>query len=83
MTEEKTGGFGLQWQMLVGFIVGLAFGLIANATSGATPRGSRSSPPMSPGRSGRSSCACCSCWSFPCCSRRWSSASPKWATSAR
>ena len=33
MTEEKTGGFGLQWQMLVGFIVGLVFGLIANATS--------------------------------------------------
>jgi len=33
MTEEKTGGFGLQWQMLVGFIVGLTFGLIANATS--------------------------------------------------
>ncbi|HXG99417.1 MAG TPA: dicarboxylate/amino acid:cation symporter [Sphingomicrobium sp.] len=33
MTEEKTGGFGLQWQMLVGFIVGLSAGLIANATS--------------------------------------------------
>ena len=33
MTEEKKGGFGLQWQMLVGFIVGLTFGLIANATS--------------------------------------------------
>ncbi len=32
MTEQKKGGFGLQWQMLVGFIVGLAFGLIAYAT---------------------------------------------------
>src|SRR3990170_8856128 len=32
MTEQKTGGFGLQWQMLVGFIVGLTFGLIAYAT---------------------------------------------------
>ena len=33
MTEGMTRGFGLQWQMLVGFIVGLAAGLIANATS--------------------------------------------------
>ena len=32
MTEEKTGGFGLQWQMLIGFIVGLTFGLIVYAT---------------------------------------------------
>src|SRR5688572_9795956 len=32
MTDEKKGGFGLQWQMLVGFIVGLTFGLIAYAT---------------------------------------------------
>ncbi len=33
MTDETTRGFGLQWQMLVGFIVGLVAGLIANATS--------------------------------------------------
>jgi len=33
MTEDKTRGFGLQWQMLVGFIIGLAAGLVANATS--------------------------------------------------
>ncbi|MCY7339355.1 MAG: dicarboxylate/amino acid:cation symporter [Sphingomonas bacterium] len=33
MTEHKTSGFGLQWQMLAGFIVGLTLGLIANATS--------------------------------------------------
>jgi Na+/H+-dicarboxylate symporter len=32
MTEQKKGGFGLQWQMLVGFVVGLTFGLIAYAT---------------------------------------------------
>ena len=32
MTDERKGGFGLQWQMLVGFIVGLTFGLIAYAT---------------------------------------------------
>ena len=32
MTDEKKGGFGLQWQMLVGFLVGLTFGLIAYAT---------------------------------------------------
>jgi DAACS family dicarboxylate/amino acid:cation (Na+ or H+) symporter len=33
MDQETTRGFGLQWQMLVGFIVGLGAGLIANATS--------------------------------------------------
>ena len=32
MTQEKKGGFGLQWQMLVGFIVGLTLGLIAYTT---------------------------------------------------
>src|SRR3990170_2275505 len=32
MTEQKKGGFGLQWQMLVGFIVGLTLGLIAYTT---------------------------------------------------
>lgn len=29
----KKGGFGLQWQMLVGFVVGLTFGMIAYATA--------------------------------------------------
>src|SRR5687767_4518247 len=33
MEKEAARGFNLQWQMLVGFIVGLAGGLIANATS--------------------------------------------------
>ncbi|MDQ3074091.1 MAG: dicarboxylate/amino acid:cation symporter [Pseudomonadota bacterium] len=33
MEQETTRGFGLQWQMLVGFIVGLGAGLIANVTS--------------------------------------------------
>ena len=37
MTEMKQGGFSLQWQMLVGFVVGLALGLIANATSADAP----------------------------------------------
>src|SRR3989337_1427804 len=32
MTEQNKGGFGLQWQMLVGFIVGLTLGLIAYTT---------------------------------------------------
>ena len=83
MTEVKTRGFGLQWQMLIGFLVGLAAGLIANADRGGDAAWVERSPPTSPGRSGRSSCACCSCWSSRCCSRRWSSASPRWATSAR
>jgi Na+/H+-dicarboxylate symporter len=30
---EKKGGLALQWQMLIGFLVGLIFGLIAYATS--------------------------------------------------
>ncbi|WP_310466972.1 dicarboxylate/amino acid:cation symporter [Sphingomonas sp.] len=34
MREEKAQKFGLQYQMLVGFVVGLTFGLIANATAG-------------------------------------------------
>ena len=34
MSDVKEGGFGLQWQMLVGFVVGLVAGLIANMTSG-------------------------------------------------
>lgn len=33
MTEQKRGGFSLQWQMLAGFLVGLIAGLIANATA--------------------------------------------------
>ncbi|MBA3678299.1 MAG: dicarboxylate/amino acid:cation symporter [Sphingosinicella sp.] len=33
MTEDKTRGFGLQLQILVGFIVGFTAGLIANVTS--------------------------------------------------
>ena len=33
MTEQKRGGFSLQWQMLAGFLVGLSAGLIANATA--------------------------------------------------
>ena len=32
MTEDKKSGFGLQWQMLVGFIVGLVAGLIVYST---------------------------------------------------
>ena len=32
MTEEKKSGFGLQWQMLIGFIVGLVAGLIVYST---------------------------------------------------
>ena len=32
MTEDKKRGFGLQWQMLVGFIVGLVAGLIVYST---------------------------------------------------
>ncbi|MEO6360226.1 MAG: dicarboxylate/amino acid:cation symporter [Sphingomicrobium sp.] len=37
MTETQKGGFSLQWQMLVGFVVGLVLGLIANATSADAP----------------------------------------------
>ena len=32
MTEVKNSGFGLQWQMLVGFIIGLVAGLIVYST---------------------------------------------------
>src|SRR5919107_5538407 len=32
MTDERTRGFGLQWQMLVGFLVGLVSGLIVYST---------------------------------------------------
>ena len=31
---EKKGGIGLQWQMLIGFLVGLIAGLIVYATAG-------------------------------------------------
>ena len=34
---SKGRGISLQWQMLVGFLVGLLFGLIANATAGDAP----------------------------------------------
>src|SRR5687768_585967 len=34
MDETQTKGFGLQWQMLVGFVVGLTAGLIAHAVGG-------------------------------------------------
>ena len=34
MSEVKMRGFGLQWQMLAGFLIGLAAGLIANAVGG-------------------------------------------------
>jgi Na+/H+-dicarboxylate symporter len=33
MTEQKRGGFSLQWQMLAGFLVGLIAGLIANVAA--------------------------------------------------
>jgi DAACS family dicarboxylate/amino acid:cation (Na+ or H+) symporter len=33
MTEQKRGGFSLQWQMLTGFLVGLIAGLIANVAA--------------------------------------------------
>jgi Na+/H+-dicarboxylate symporter len=33
MTEQKRGGFSLQWQMLAGFLVGLVAGLIANVAA--------------------------------------------------
>ena len=32
MTEQKRGGFSLQWQMLVGFLIGLIAGLVVYAT---------------------------------------------------
>src|SRR5919106_2380404 len=32
MTDARTRGFGLQWQMLVGFVVGLVLGLIVYST---------------------------------------------------
>jgi hypothetical protein len=32
MTEHSFRGISLQWQMLIGFLVGLAAGLIVNAT---------------------------------------------------
>lgn len=35
MDEVQAKGLGLQWQMLIGFILGLTAGLIANATGGA------------------------------------------------
>ena len=34
MAEVKKRGIALQWQMLIGFLVGLVLGLIANATAG-------------------------------------------------
>ena len=34
MTVSERKGIALQWQMLIGFMVGLIFGLIANATAG-------------------------------------------------
>ena len=34
MDETQAKGFGLQWQMLVGFVVGLTAGLIAHAVGG-------------------------------------------------
>ena len=34
MASSESRGISLQWQMLVGFLVGLVFGLIANATAG-------------------------------------------------
>ncbi|WP_237219836.1 dicarboxylate/amino acid:cation symporter [Sphingomonas arenae] len=34
MDEVQAKGLGLQWQMLIGFVVGLAAGLIANAAGG-------------------------------------------------
>ena len=33
MTTTERKGIALQWQMLIGFLIGLTFGLIANATS--------------------------------------------------
>ena len=33
LTQPRTGGIGLQWQMLIGFLVGLIFGLIVYATA--------------------------------------------------
>ncbi len=33
----KKGGLALQWQMLIGFLFGLVFGLIANATAAGAP----------------------------------------------
>ncbi len=33
MARSDRQGIGLQWQMLIGFLVGLTFGLIANATA--------------------------------------------------
>ena len=36
--ETQAKGLGLQWQMLIGFVVGLAAGLIANATGGPDAR---------------------------------------------
>ncbi len=35
MDETKSKGLGLQWQMLIGFLVGLTAGLIAHAAGGA------------------------------------------------
>ena len=32
MTDARSRGFGLQWQMLVGFLVGLVLGLIVYST---------------------------------------------------
>jgi DAACS family dicarboxylate/amino acid:cation (Na+ or H+) symporter len=34
MTTSEQKGIALQWQMLIGFLVGLVFGLIANAAAG-------------------------------------------------
>lgn len=38
MEEAQAKGLGLQWQMLIGFVVGLLLGLIAHAAGGADAR---------------------------------------------
>ena len=36
--ETQAKGLGLQWQMLIGFLVGLGAGLVANAAGGGDVR---------------------------------------------
>ena len=44
-TSPAAKGISLQWQMLIGFVVGLILGLIAYSAQ-RDAHGSKSSPPM-------------------------------------